>query len=69
MSSSPYFDRVLDKVQLQRLLSSQGARLIPGRGKPKVQVVYGLDGGGEALVEHGASGGYRVRLYRGKCAC
>jgi hypothetical protein len=68
MSATPYFDRLYGKPELQQLLRKLGARPIPGRGDGKTQKVFGLDGGGEALVEVSGSS-YRVRLYRGRCAC
>jgi len=69
-SATPYFNQLMSKVDLERLLRRLGARRIPGRGDGKTQAVYGLDGGGEALVEsNSGKPGYRVRLYQGRCAC
>ncbi len=67
MASAPYYDQKLTKSQLQALLARLGARHLPARSKPGI-LVYKLDGEGEAMVE-AAAGLYRVRLFKGKCAC
>jgi hypothetical protein len=66
--ASPYFDRVLSKSEVQRVLTQAGGKYSAARSKPTI-TVYKLDGAGEGMVESAGSGKYRVRLYRGKCAC
>lgn len=66
--ASPYFDRVLTKSEVQQVLTQSGGKHSPGRSKPGI-MVYKLTGDGEGMVESAGGGKYRVRLYRGKCAC
>jgi len=66
--ASPYFDRVLDKSEVRRVLTQAGGKHSAARSKPGI-MVYKLTGDGEGMVESAAGGKYRVRLYRGKCAC
>lgn len=66
--TTPYFDRVLSKSELQRVLTQAGGKHSPERSKPKISV-YKLSGGGEGMIELAEGGKYRLRLYRGKCAC
>lgn len=66
--TSPYFDRVLTKSEVQRVLTQAGGKYSAERSKPKISV-YKLAGDGEGMIEAAAGGKYRVRLYRGKCAC
>lgn len=66
--SAPYFDRVLSKSEVQRVMTQAGGKHSPGRSKPGI-MVYKLSGDGEGMIEPAAGGKYRVRLYRGKCAC
>lgn len=66
--ASPYFDRVLDKSEVRRVLTQAGGKHSPERSKPSISV-YKLEGAGEGMVESAGGGKYRVRLYRGKCAC
>jgi hypothetical protein len=68
MASTPYFDRVLTKSELQRVLTQAGGKHSPERSKPSISV-YKLSGEGEGMVEAAGGGKYRLRLYRGKCAC
>lgn len=66
--SAAYFDRVLSKSEVQRVLTQAGGKHSPGRSKPGI-MVYKLTGDGEGMVEGAGAGKYRVRLFRGKCAC
>lgn len=66
--ASPYFDRVLTKSEVQRVLTQANGKHSAARSKPGI-MVYKLDGDGEGMVESAGGGKYRVRLYRGKCAC
>lgn len=65
--STPYFDRTVTKSELSKLLSNAGATHSPQRSKPGI-IVYKLDGGGEGMVTRDGEK-FRLRLYRGKCAC
>jgi hypothetical protein len=49
-------------------LTQAGGKHSAARSKPGI-VVYKLTGEGEGMVESAGGGKYRLRLYRGKCAC
>lgn len=66
--AAPYFDRILTKTEVQRILTQAGGKHSAQRSKPGI-MVYKLTGDGEGMVEAAEGGKYRVRLYRGKCAC
>lgn len=66
--ASPYFDRVLSKSEVRQVLTQAGGKHSAARSKPGI-MVYKLEGAGEGMVEAVEGGKYRVRLYRGKCAC
>lgn len=66
--SSPYYDQTLSKAQLTAMLQKVGARHSKSRSQPGI-LVYKLEGEGEGMVEAVSEGKYRLRLYRGKCAC
>ena len=65
--STPYFDRVVTKAQLTQYISDAGGVHNKQRSKPGI-IVYTLSGGGEGMVEK-AGDKFRLRLFRGKCAC
>ena len=65
--STPYFDRVLSKSETSKLLTQLKATVAPGRSKPGI-IVYTLSGQGEAMVEKSGDT-FRVRLFKGQCAC
>lgn len=67
MSTAPYFDRVVTKSQLAQLISDAGGVHNKQRSKPGI-IVYTLAGGGEGMVEKSGAN-FRLRLFRGKCAC
>lgn len=65
--STPYFDRVVTKAQLTQYIAEAGGVHNKQRSKPGI-IVYTLSGGGEGMVEKSGSN-FRLRLFRGKCAC
>jgi len=68
MASAAYYDRTMSKALTKQLLNSIGAKSKPARSTASA-TVYGIDGGGEAMVEKKSPTEYRTRLYKGKCPC
>lgn len=69
MASAPYYDQKLTPEATRALLTRLSAKHSKSRSKPGI-IVYKLDGEGEGMVEQTTDGGkFRVRLFKGKCAC
>lgn len=65
--SSPYYDQKLSREDTEKLLKQLKAKHSKDRSQPGI-MVYKLSGEGEGMVER-AGELYRVRLFKGRCAC